>query len=179
MYDICMVENISILCPDREYAKQVAAVLAERLDMQWLDVFDMIMFDNNPRTFSEILSLRGQDGYRRHELSCLKYAATFKNTIIVCEIGCVEVPVNLETLRENTFILYLHIPARKIGEKLENTQFASPEEKAFFVKDKKVLDLRIALSKQNSNIVINCSQKTPIVAASHIVRQLKQYAESL
>ena len=174
-----MIKNISIICLDREYAKQVAAVLAERLEMQWMDVFDLVMFDNKPRTFSEVLTLRGQDGYRRHELSCLKYAASFTNSIIVCEAGCVEVPVNIETLNENTLVLYLHFPLKKIMEKLETAAFESNEEKSFFVKDRKIFDLRIALAKQNANIVINCSQKTPIVAASHIVRQLKSYAESL
>jgi len=174
-----MVNNISIICLNRDYAKQVAAVLGERLDMQWMDVFDLVMFDNKPRTFSEFLKLRGQDGYRRHELSCLKYASSFTNSIIVCEAGCVEVPVNLETLAENTFVLYLHFPVKRIIENLESTKFESVEEKAFFVKDKKIFDLRVALAKQNANIVINCSQKTPIVAASHIIRQLKAYAQSL
>ena len=174
-----MVKNIALLCPDKEYAKQVAAVLAERLDMQWIDVFDLVMFDNKPRSFSEVLELRGQDGYRRHELGCLQYAAGFSNSIIVCEIGCIEVPVNIETLTKNTLVLYLHFPVKKMMEKLENAQYESAEERAFFVKDKKVVDLRIALAKQNANIIINCSQKTPIVAASHIIRRLKEYAENL
>ena len=174
-----MIQNISIICLNRDYAKQVAAVLAERLDMQWMDVFDLVMFDNKPRTFSEFLELRGQDGYRRHELSALKYALSFTNSIIVCEAGCVEVPVNLDTLCENSLILYLHLPVKKMIEKLDETKYASETEKAFFVKDKKVFDLRVGLAKQNANIVINCSQKTPIVAASHTIRQLKLFAEKL
>lgn len=174
-----MIQNISIICLNRDYAKQVAAVLAERLDMQWMDVFDLVMFDNKPRTFAEFLKLRGQDGYRRHELSALKYASSFTNSIIVCEAGCVEVPVNLDTLCENSLILYLHFPVKKIMEGLETKTFSSDEEKAFFVKDKKVFDLRVGLAKQNANIVINCSQKTPIVAASHAIRQLKEFAKNL
>lgn len=174
-----MIQNISIICLDRDYAKQVAAVLAERLDMQWMDVFDLVMFDNKPRTFSEFLELRGQDGYRRHELSCLNYATSFTNSIIVCESGCVEIPVNLDTICDNTLVLYLHFPVKKMIEKLGKETYASEAERAFFVKDKKVFDLRVGLAKQNANIVINCSQKTPIVAASHVIRQLKLFAEKL
>lgn len=174
-----MQENISILCSDREFAKQVAGILAERLEMQFIDIFDMMMFDDKPHSFKEILALRGEAGVRAHEKSCLKYACSFSNTIIVCETGVIEDEDNIRQLHKNSVIVYIHNPARKTFEALQNVQYDSQEEKDFFAKDKKVIDMRISLCKQNCDILANRSQRSPIVVASTVIRYLQDYAQNL
>ena len=174
-----MLQNICLICQKRDYAKQVAAILSERLDMQWFDVLDMTMFDDKPRTFTEILNLRGEDGVRRHERSCLKYACGFSNTIIVCEGGSIEAEDAFQIMHKNAVVVYLHCPAKRVILHNEQLPYASPEEHAFFVKDKKVVDMRIALSKQNADIIVTCTQKPPVLSASLVVRKLKEYAQKL
>ena len=174
-----MQKNISIICNSRDFAKQVAAILAERLEMQYLDLFDMMLFDDKPYTFSQILELRGEAGVRAHEKSAIKYACDFSNTLIICEVGAIEDEENIKRLHQNSIIIYLHCTPKRVYDYLQNQPYESDAERDFFAKSKKVVDMRISLCKQNCDIMVGCSPKSPIVVASTAIRYLKEYAENL
>ena len=52
-----MKKNIAIVCQKHDYAKQVAQMLAERLEMNWFDVFDMLLFDDKPHTLEQTINI--------------------------------------------------------------------------------------------------------------------------
>lgn len=170
-----MVQNIAIVCHKHGYARGVAATLAERLEMNWFDAFDMLLFDDKPRTLTETLEILGSREVRKHEEKVIGYAADFENAIIVCESGAVESKKNWDTLKKTCVIVYLHCSPERIFHYNEKETYASPREKKFFFVDKDRYKNRIEICKQNADIVVNCTKKSTFLSASLTIRELQKF----
>ena len=59
-----MVNNIMILGINRKVSRQVSEMLAEQLQMHFLDIIELFEFDNIPRSLSDVLGLKGERYYR-------------------------------------------------------------------------------------------------------------------
>lgn len=170
-----MVSNIVIIGLNRIVSKQVAEILSEQLQMHYLDTIELFEFDNIPRTFSQILEMNGERYFRKKEKSLNKYVASFENTVIHVESGSVLKKKNIENLKENCVVVYLHYPVSKIKQHLKKQEYKSIELKRFFCINEKRIKRRIELLKQRTNIVINANGKSVLRLASDILRAFEGY----
>ena len=114
-----MVQNIAIIGLNRELAYEVSKQLAEELYMHFFDCLQLFEFDNIPRTFPELLEQFGEQYYRKKEKSLTEYASGFNECVINFESGVCENIKNLETIKSNCLLVYLHVTPSKIKKILE------------------------------------------------------------
>lgn len=170
-----MKKNIAIVCQKHDYAKQVAQMLAERLEMNWFDVFDMLLFDDKPHTLEQTINIIGEKNIRKHETSIIKYSVEFSNTIIVCEGGAVECKKNWDYLLKNCLVVYLHCSIDRVLEFNNKIKYNNNKEKAFFLKSKERYLKRIDICKKRADIVVNCTRKSAFLSTSLVIRSIIEW----
>ena len=175
LIELGMIRNIAIVCLKNEYAKQVASILAERLEMNWFDTFGMLLFEDAPRKLDETLKILGTREVRKHEEDVVCYGASFDNAIIVCESGAVESNKNWKNLKKNCVVVYLHCAPKRVLDFCAKQKFENAREKRFFCIDEKRVERRIEICKKKANVVVSATGKSPFVAASMVIRELAKW----
>lgn len=170
-----MINNIVIVGINRKVSRQVGEILTEQLGMHLLDTIELFEFDNIPRTFEDILKEQGVSYYRKKEQGIIGYASEFENTVIHIESGAVNKKANLHRLKEFALVVYLHIPAGKIKDYLNNQEYVSKELKKFFNISLDSVSARIEKLKKQCNIKINAYGKSPLRLSSEIIRAMNEY----
>ncbi len=106
----CDKINILIISLNDKFSKNVATLLADRLDMFVADCHQMIVYDLiNPK---QVLETCGLDYLKKREKSVLKRCAEFNNTILT---------INFDLFKENfalfnkSIIVFLNLPIEKIS----------------------------------------------------------------
>ena len=152
-----MISNIVILGLNRDVSKQVSQMLAEQLQMHFVDTIELFEFDNIPRTLSDILREQGEAYFRKKEKSLNGYVGEFENTVIHAESGTVLSLKKIKELKKNCLVIYIHYSATNIKKVLNNKQYESKELKKFFNISQKRIERRVELLKARSDIMINAT----------------------
>lgn len=170
-----MIKNLTLICQNPTFAKQVADDLAQRLDMQYFDAFDMLLFDDRPHTLSQTLQALGKTKVNQHLSSIIKYSSDFKNTIIVLNGTALDSKKNLQRVAQTSLTIYLHLPPAQIQKALQKQQFNSSLEKSYLLPTINKIKQRASFAKSNCNICINCTNHSVLGVVSEIIRHLQSY----
>ncbi len=126
-----MKSNIAVVCLDYKLALDVAKILAEELDMYFLDIQGLYEFDIKPRTISETIKKYGMDYYRKEISGSIKYASTFENAIMSIESGAVDIS-NVGKLRKHCLLIYIRTFPSWVENKDFKDDYKSAEEKKLY-----------------------------------------------
>ena len=170
-----MVSNIVIVSLNREISRQVGEILAEELEMHFLDTIELFEFDNIPRSLSDILKENGEKYFREKEKSLTGYASGFENTVINIESGCCLVAKNIKKLKENCLVIYLHFPPNTIKKYLDKKNYETEELKKFYNITLKKIERRAEILSDKADIRISASNKSFLKLSSEVLRAINAY----
>lgn len=169
-----MDQNIAIICHKGNVGKQVASMLAASLEMHFLDIFDLLEFDDQPRTLSKTLEKFGSKQVREHELSLVSYVTDFSKTVFNCESGMIEKVANIKKIKENAILVYLHTSADQVKQSLEKIKYETIYLKRFFNITKNKIEKRIEISNKFADIKLNITNKSVFKITSEALREIKK-----
>lgn len=171
------INNIAIVGLFPEYNNQVASLIADQLEMYFLDVEALFEFDLSPITVTDLVKQNGRRYFREKQMSTVSYVASFKNTIMTYESGVLLSPAKVKVIEENSLIIYLHHDINRI-KKYQNTKDYSTKEikQLFCLKDPDIAR-RSYLGKKYADITVNASKISVFKCMSEVIRQIKKYYE--
>lgn len=118
MNENCDKINILIISLNDKFSKNVASLLADKLDMFVADCHQMIVYDLiNPK---HVLETCGIEYYKQRERSVLKRCAEFNNTIL---------SIDFDLFKENfaffnrSLIIFLWLPEERISKVVNKIDF--------------------------------------------------------
>ncbi|GEM_PF-5687951 len=106
----------------------IAKELAGLLNREWLDT-DMIIEETFSKPPSRIITEEGEKKFRRVESEVLrKILKEFRHKPLILSLGggIILSPGNLELLREETLLIFIHTPFEELVERLKNNHESRP-----------------------------------------------------
>ncbi len=105
-------ENIVLVSFFGINTKEIAAVFADTYEMLGCDTDELIAYQ-----FAEIpkvLELFGTEGYEKYEKMAIKGAGSYSNTVISAGSTTMNCQLNIERLKANGILVYLHGDLKKM-----------------------------------------------------------------
>ncbi|MBQ7466560.1 MAG: hypothetical protein IJS74_00650 [Clostridia bacterium] len=170
-----MVQNIAIIGLDRDVAYEVSKMVANQLEMHFLDTIDLFEFDNKPRTLSEMLSQFGIRYFRQKEKGTIKYVTGFTNSVINIESGAAEFGGNLKELKTNCLVIYLRQDIRDFLQTMNKKEFKDEILKAFYYASPNAIQRRDNHLLTDADIVIDIYDQSVLKIASEVLRKIKSF----
>lgn len=167
--------NISIVCLDYFYAVNVAKILAEQLDMYFLDTFELFKFDIAPNSLSEYIKIYGMKNFRKDQSGNVKYCSSFENTIMTFESGVVDNNINIKNIDKKGLLIFLNLSNTKIKNNLEKQNYTDKTEKKLLFPTEIQMMRRKERIKKYADITLNCTNFGQIKCSAEILRKIKEY----
>lgn len=168
------ISNIAIVGLFPEYNNQVASLVAEQLEMYFLDSMAFFEYDLTPYTVGDIIRMNGRDWMRKKENNFIKYVGSFKNTVATYSSRVLLSKMRINILLRNSIVIYLHHDRDRIEKYVKSKIYKTPEDKSFFHLRKADIDRRTALAKQYADLTINVSRFSVFKAMSVVIREIKK-----
>jgi len=169
------VNCIAILGLIPEYTNEVASLVAEQLDMYYLDTLKLFEFDYGAYTFSELIKLNKTKWVRQKLYKRIKFACSLTNTIITCEPKTIKSEQKMKHICDNTLVIYLHQDERKVKKYEAEKEYKDNYLKKFFqIKDPDIKRM-IYLAKNYADITINASKFSTFKCMGEVLREIKKY----
>lgn len=135
------VQNIVLVTLNDNFSKRVTSFLAEKLDMHFVDCYDMVVYDLiNPK---EVIDKCGIEYFKMREKGVIKNCSSFLNTCI--SINYDLLVQNLECFNKS-YIIYLKLPYEKITKIPNKIDFENRDKRL-----EKIADNCICLDKKSCN----------------------------
>ena len=145
------LKNIVVVSLDEKFAKNVAKVLADMLEMYFADCKELIAYDLiNPE---EVLQKCGLEYFKKREKGVVSNCADYENTVISVSYDLFK---EYTKLFNNSFIVYLELPKLRLKEPPSKLAYQSRDE---FLKD-------------NADMTLSFDRKVVLSAAKQIVCRL-------
>ncbi|MBQ9790135.1 MAG: hypothetical protein IJW24_00885 [Clostridia bacterium] len=170
-----MVSNIVIVGINRKMSRSVAEMVAEQLGMHFLDTIELFEFDNIPRNLSTILKEQGEAYFRKKEKSLSGYVGEFENTVIHAESGSVLEESNVEKLKQNAVVVYLHAPISKTKAEIHSADYQDGHLKKFFDVSLEKVRNRANLWKIKADIVVETKSGSALKVSADAIRAIEAY----
>ena len=167
--------NIAIIGLNPEYTNEVASLVAEQLDMYFLDTLKLFEYDYAPYSLSELISENNIRWVRQKLVRTIKYACTLDNTIITFESGILNNKQKMSIIDKGCLIIYLHQEERKINKYQENVKYQTNELKRFCKIKESNIKKYISTAKEYSDITINASKFSTFKCMGEVLRAIKKY----
>ncbi|MFQ5800722.1 MAG: shikimate kinase [Candidatus Hydrothermarchaeales archaeon] len=149
----------------------VGKKLAERLSMEIIDTDDVIEQESGMK-ISDIFSQSGEPHFRKLEKIVVEEVSTFNNHVIITGGGVVVNKENIENLRKNGIIVYLHTTPEVIYERVKSeTHRPLLQAKDPMKKIKELLDYR-AQFYANNDIEVDTSNLSVDEVVEEIIKHL-------
>ena len=167
-----MQTNITLFCFLNQYSKNVAKILADKLDMFYVDFQELLEFDLVDAGHI-IKTLGKRDGAKYIngiEQKTVTKVNEFENTVITISPQKLFSDKTPEAFRKSSFFVYLqmsqsamNVQCEKSGDKVDSSLLGI----GFSDRDK--------LYVAESAVVVNCSKLKEKKAAKKIIKELKAY----
>ncbi|MDD4210851.1 MAG: shikimate kinase [Clostridia bacterium] len=143
-----MKTNITLLLPLNDYKKQVGKLIANKLNMIYVDVEEFLKFELFD--IDKALALGGYAYLQQEEDKLIKRLSTYNNSFITIDFSMFNREKNLAYLKENSLIVYL-----KFFEKDYIKLLKKEKTGAQFELDKKLFEKRDELMTEYSDLVVS------------------------
>lgn len=170
-----MVKNIVIVGLDRDITRPVAEILAEQLQMHFLDTIELFEFDHIPRSLSEILVEQKEKYYRKKEVNIMRYASGFENTVIHSESGFVLEEDTTKIIKQNCLLIYLYLPAKRVKENISKKVYKDDAIRRFFNISLAKIEKRHEILNKCCDIKVNVADKSVLKIVSGLIRAMDKY----
>ncbi len=147
--------------------------LAKRLNMEFVDC-DRELEERTGATISLIFDVEGEAGFREREARMLQELTRRENIVLATGGGAILREDNRRALRTNGTVVYLYAPVDMLVERTRSSknrpllQTDNPRETF-----ERLMAERDALYRQEADIIVDVSDRTPQTIARDIARRLK------
>lgn len=170
-----MVQNIAIISFKKNQAYEVSKLLAEQLDMSFLDTVELFEFDNAPRTQTDMIRDFGLKTYRKSICSTVKYASFFENTVINIDPSALSSQKIFDIIKNNCLLIYIGNGTKRVHGFLQKQKYASKElEKIYKLSLEKIQKTDEKIRK-NADIVVGAVGPHDLKLVSEILRHIKDF----
>lgn len=136
------------MCLSKFYAKRIGKILADSLDMFFVDINDLLEYNLVDRN---MLDSAGKNYFETEQQKIISSVAQYENACIVCSFDLLCKGNNFAKLRENCFTIYLRFNSSDFA--LVEKKFAMYGEKHLHAYESEDL-----ICKMQSDIVIDIGQ---------------------
>lgn len=153
-----MKANITVIGLVGNFKKNVAQALADKLEMIFADVNDIMEFN---LINSKMIEHAGQDYFDKNESKTVKLLASYENTVITLNLSTLNKNNNIQILKENSVVVYLRLNFEQfqIINKIENYgALESINKRAYKGRDmllNKMCDICVEVEDMNTNNVVD------------------------
>jgi len=151
----------------------IGKLLASVIDANFLDM-DKLIEDREAQSISEIFETKGESYFRAVEHLMAKSLIKNKNVVIATGGGVVINTDTMTALKENSTVVYLHIPVAKIVERLKGDrsrpllQNTSLDEKL-----EQVYSERKGFYKSYADVILTVDDKTTETIVNEVIQKCK------
>lgn len=170
--------NIFLIGPMGVGKTTIGRVLAEQLDMQFLDS-DREIEAATGADIPWIFDVEGEAGFRQRERRMIQELTARRGIVLATGGGSVLAPENREFLKQNGVVVYLKA---SIAQQVERTcrdknrpllQTADPEARI-----RELMKIREPLYQQTADIIVNTNRRSPRSVSGEIVRRLEDFQDA-
>lgn len=163
--------NIIVVCLVKDVKAQFAALLAEKLEMCFINIDDM--FAGEEGGIKEVIDNFGSKYYETIEKQTLGAIKNFENTVAVSNAPTLFSEANLKKIKNNSLILYYQINS-KVFKKIKN-EITTPTNRSRLIMDEIVFAERDKLFCQNADVVVDGSSLKPKKVLNKAIKAIKNY----
>lgn len=149
----------------------IAELLAKQLNVRLVETDMEVLNLSGQESINAIFDVHGEAHFRDLEKQAVIRSITEGNCVISCGGGVVNDKENIQLLKDNAFIVFLHASFDSIKQRLKNT-----DTRPLFRQEEKALLLyaqRMPMYAQNANLVIDTDDKSPEEIARMILEKYK------
>ncbi len=163
--------NITVISLLKKPKEEFAKVLADKLEMCYVDTDDLMDFENI--SMKEILDTLGPKYYNKIEAKTIETVATYENSVITTGTGSIFATNNLDIVKKHSLVLYLQINF-KVYKKYKNVD-ATEINKAKLIMDEMVFAERDKLYCSSADIVVDASSLKTKKVLKKAIKAIKKY----
>ncbi len=137
----------------------VAELLAKRLNATLVETDMEVLRLSGFPSVNSVFDTEGEEYFRTLEQEAIRESVKLGNCVISCGGGVINSAQNIEILKGNAFIVFLHASFTSIKQRLKNT-----DTRPLFRQEEKATLLyayRLPLYKQCANLIIDTDDKKP------------------
>ena len=151
----------------------VGKLLAQKLKMHFTET-DSLIEDLAGKPIAEIFRTQGEFGFRKLEADIITKIADSRRTVISCGGGIVLNPSNIEQLKTNSLVVYLHAEPASILHRVLQSNEVRPllevEDPAKTIDD--LMKFRRPLYEQSADLTVDTTDMIPEEVVSDIMAEL-------
>lgn len=171
-----MKTNLALICLLENYAKNISQILADKLEMFYVDVEDMVQFELGDA--EHIVDTLGKTDGEKYINDCenrvVGNVTSFENTIICMNPTTMFSSDNFEKIANTCYIVYLQISPKFFEQRCKYSGDYIDQELnniAFTDRDKFYVD--------KSDIVLNCSAYREQKAVKKLMKTINKYFKKM
>lgn len=158
----------------------VGKLLADQLGYRFVDTDEMIMARSG-KSIDEIVTREGWERFRERETEAVAEVAGRDMHVIACGGGVVVRDENIQALRQNGIIVWLHAPVGVLAERIRRDEGALrpalTKEANLESELTQLAREREAVYSGAAHIAIAAQGKTPLEIVDEIIPQLNKYED--
>lgn len=148
----------------------IGSCLQPFLQKDFIDIDQWIEAKVNMK-IPTIFATKGESFFRKYETICLKEIS--KNTIVATGGGIVEVDENIQLMKKNGTLIYLHTTFDEITKRLKSNT-TRPLWNAPIDERIRLYNRRISLYEKHADIIVETTEKTSEHITKEIVKHLHE-----
>ena len=168
-----MKTNITILSLIPDFSKEVGKALADKLDMYYVDVQEMMEF--NLVDDQEVIKLCGVEYLNKLQSKAIEDVSGYDNAVITVDFKFVANEKNIKNLKVRSSIIYL-ATNKKVFEKIF-TKYKKEENKKDDALELVVFEEHDSIAKEISDIVIDVNKANDKGLVKKIIKTIEKYYE--
>lgn len=166
--------NIILVGLDYFYALEVGQMLADQLEMYFLDSQGLLEFDNKPKTLDDIINEFGIEYYKKAQSGTIKYVSSFNSSVLAVESGAVLNKENLDRLDKYGLIVYIRQSEETLKNLYAKRQNLSEAKQKIHILSPEDIKARDQIMMIESEILVE-DEGEPIRCVSEILKGIKKF----
>lgn len=161
-----MKENIAVLCLSKKFKKEFSVKLANILKLQFADIDEII--ETKDMSIKELVKLKGDGFYEKIEDKAVRSVSELSRCVINVGINAVISEKNLNSLRENCFVIFLMMDKKTYLSELDESGSNAAKLGTM------VFEERTKIFTEASDLTIKLSGKNVDAAVKQTVKLIKK-----
>lgn len=150
----------------------VGEIISKKLNLLFIDMDNLIELIEE-KSIDSIFRLHGEKYFRELESKVIDKIFLNKNCIFACGGGVVKNRRNVDTIRKNSTVVYLHVSPEEAYRRLENVSdrpLLKVRNRQKVIKN--MINEREMLYRKNADIIVSNTDKNPEIIAYEIINKL-------
>ena len=168
------ITNISLIGFMGSGKTSTGKILADRLNFLFIDLDNIIELSLN-MPISDIFEKHGEEYFRSTETNSIKKIYINKNCVFACGGGVIVRHENMEIIKKNSTVIFLHVSPAVVFERLKNENnrplLKAPNRLNVILS---LMEKRDFLYRSASEFTVDTDFKNPEEAADEILQRLKE-----